>query len=74
MTSFVSCHLVYCIVDCIQVSSFCTFSKIEFTSCSAVLSFYAHFEVFLCAVSNNFAKEFCVDEFDEDFDEVTSED
>ena len=28
-----------------------------------------------CAVEiDNFAKEFCVDEFDEDFDEVTSED
>ena len=47
-----------CIVDCIEVSGFCTFCKVEFTCCSAVLCIYTHLKVFLCAVCNNFAEKF----------------
>src|SRR5699024_12598088 len=59
VTSLVSCHFMYCVMNSVKVSSFRTFCKIEFTSCSAVLSLYTHLEVFLCAVCYNFTKELC---------------
>ena len=52
--AFVSCHFMNCIMDSVKVSSFCTFSKVCFTSCSTVLGFYTHLKVFLCAVCYNF--------------------
>src|SRR5699024_4036672 len=58
VTSLVSCHLVYGVVDCVEVCCFCTFSQVEFAGCSAVLSLYTHLEVFLCAVCNNLAEQF----------------
>ena len=48
-----------CVMDCIEVCSFCTFCKVEFTCCCAVFCFYSHFKVLLCAVCYNFAKKFC---------------
>ena len=54
MSCFVSCHFMNCIMDSVKVSSFCTFSKVCFTSCSTVLGFYTHLKVFLCAVCYNF--------------------
>ena len=50
---------MYCVMDRIKVSSFGTFSQVEFTSSSTVLSFYTHLKVFLCAVSNDFTEKFC---------------
>ena len=47
VTCLISCHLMNCVMDCIQVSSFCTFCKVELTSCSAVLSVYTHLKVLL---------------------------
>ena len=49
---------MYCVVDCIQVSSFRSLCKIEFTFCSTVLSINSHLKVFLCAVCYNFTKKF----------------
>ena len=33
VSCFIASHLVYCVVDCIQVSSFRSLCKIEFTFC-----------------------------------------
>ena len=58
MTSLISCHLMNGIMDCIQICFFCTFCQIYFTSSSAVLSLYTHFQILLCAVCYNFAQQF----------------
>ena len=47
------------VMDCIQVSCFCTFCQIGFTSGSTVLSLYTHLKVLLGAVGYDFAKELC---------------
>src|SRR5699024_5700755 len=59
VTSLISCHLVYCIVDCVKVGSFRTLCKIKLSCCSAVLSVNTHLKVLLCAVCYDFAKELC---------------
>ena len=59
MTCFIASHFMNGVMNCVEVSGFRTFRQIEFTSGCAVFSFYAHFEVFLGAVGNDFAQQFC---------------
>ena len=58
MASFVLCHLVDGIVDCIQSIFFCTFCQSHFTFTCAMLSSSAEFEVFLGAVGQNITEQF----------------
>ena len=59
VSSLVSCHFMNGVVDCIQVSCFCTFCQINFASGSTVLSLYTHLQVLLGAVGYDFAQELC---------------
>src|SRR5699024_10321478 len=59
VTSLVSCHLVNCVMDRIKICGLCTFCKIKFSGCSAVLSVYTHLKVLLCAVCDNLAQKLC---------------
>ena len=45
------------VMDCVKVCSFCALSEVEFTSCSAVFSFYSHFKVLLGGVGYDLAKK-----------------
>jgi hypothetical protein len=59
MTSFISCHFMNCVMDCVKVCSFCSLSQICFACCSAVFSVDPHLKIFLGAVCDYFAKQFC---------------
>mgnify|MGYP003210087581 CR=1 FL=1 len=59
VTSLVLCHFVNSVVDSVKTEFLCFLSKCELTLASAALSLIAHFEVLLCGVCYNFAKEFC---------------
>lgn len=54
VTSFVFCHFMNGVMDSVKISCFCTFSKVEFASGSAVFSVNTHLKIFLGAVCNNF--------------------
>ena len=60
VSCLISCHFMHGVVDCIQVSCFCTFSQIYFASGSTVLGLYTHLKVLLGAVGYDFAQELCV--------------
>ena len=57
MTSLVAGHLMYGVMDSIQVRSLCALSKVELTSGSAILSGNSHLQVLLGAVGNNLSQK-----------------
>ena len=59
VSCLVSCHLMYSVMDCIEVRSLCTLCEVGLASGSTVLCLYAHLKVLLGAVSNDFTEELC---------------
>ena len=59
MTSFVACHLMYGVMNRIQVRSLSALCKVELACGSAVLSSNSHLQILLGAVGNNLAQKLC---------------
>jgi len=58
VSCFVACHFVNGVVDSVKAEFLSLLSEFELAFGSAVFSCYAHFEVGLGGVGNNFAEEF----------------
>ena len=57
MASFVACHFMYGVMDCVEVERFCTFCKISLAGSCAILSFNTHLKVLLGGVGYDFAQQ-----------------